>query len=43
MICYIKIKKLGIFKDKIAILKNGQYGYYIEWNSNKYSIKLEDF
>tara|TARA_B100000902_G_scaffold394521_1_gene451034 strand:- start:3052 stop:5430 length:2379 start_codon:yes stop_codon:yes gene_type:complete len=38
-----KDKEIGVFKDKKAILKKGQYGYYIDWNSNKYSIKIEDY
>ena len=35
-------KEIGVYKDKIAILKKGQYGYYVDWNGNKYSIKIED-
>ena len=38
-----KDKEIGNFKNKVAILKKGQYGYYIDWNGNKYTIKLEDF
>ena len=38
-----KDKEIGNFKNKIAILKKGQYGYYIHWNGNNFSIKLEDY
>ena len=35
--------ELGLFKDKIVLLKKGQYGHYIDWNNNKYAIKINDF
>ena len=32
-------KKIGKYKDKEIVLKKGQYGYYLTYNKNNYSLK----
>lgn len=30
---------IGVFENKDVLLKNGKYGYYIQWNNENFSLK----